>query len=134
MPPERVRVSFREQPHSVLLHWLAGARRAGTALYVRGENNDKILVRPARLLSLIGVVQRDPYSSEARQNGRYVLPEFGIRIGMERTLAGWVNALKRGQLHVEYLGTRPSRNCMIAFVIFSTAPTTTGRKTMGSPI
>jgi Protein of unknown function (DUF1571) len=105
--PEVIRVSFREKPHSVLMQWLEGARLAGAVLYVQGENNNLALVRPAGLASLIGIVERNPVSEEALQNSRYTLPDFGIRIGAERTLAAWVDAEKRGQLQVEYRGIRP---------------------------
>lgn len=108
VPPEVVEVAFREEPHSVRLNWLKGARRAGTVLYVQGENNNKVLVKPAGLLgSMFGIVERGPDSDDARQSGRYPLPEFGIRRGMERILATWVAAQKRQALHVEYLETRP---------------------------
>jgi len=116
--PELVRVSFRERPHSVLLQWLQGERLAGTVLYVEGENHEKALVRPAGWRRIVGIVERDPVGPEARQNGRYTLPDFGIRIGMERTLASWVAAAKRGHLHISYLGMKPipelnNRNCYI---------------------
>lgn len=107
-PPEVLQVAFREHPYSVRLRWLEGTRRAGTVLYVKGENRDHLLIRPAgRLLSLVGIVERDPYGEDARQNGRYRLPEFGIRHGTERTLACWRAASKRQTLHVQYLGTKP---------------------------
>jgi len=106
LAPELVAVSFRERPHSVLLKWVDGARLAGTVLYVKGERNDQLLVRPAVRLFRSVEFERDPYGDEAGQNGRYRIPEFGIRYGMERTLAAWMAARKRNALHVAYLGTR----------------------------
>lgn len=108
VPPELVEVAYREHPHSVRLNWIEGARRAGTVLYVHGEHRDQLLVRPANpLLSFVGIVERDPYGEEARQNGRYPLPEFGIRRGTERALACWIAASKRKTLKVQYLGIQP---------------------------
>jgi hypothetical protein len=100
-PSERIDVAFRERPYSVSLHWKEGARLAGSAVYVEGENGGNMLVRPTVFPI---TVQRDPDGSEARQSGRYSIKEFGIRKGMERTLASWKAAQDRGDLHVEYLG------------------------------
>jgi hypothetical protein len=105
--PETIQVSFREEPFSVLLHWTQGAGQAGAALYVRGANDDKVLVRPSGLKRFIGIVERDPEGPQARENGRYYLTGFGIKIGTQRTLAGWVSARERNALHIHYLGTRP---------------------------
>lgn len=103
---ERIDVAFREDPFSVLMKWKEGSRRAGAVLYVKGENRDQLLVRPAGLLSVAGIVSRSPNGEDARQGGRYPLTEFGIKIGMQRTLASWERADKANALHVEYLGVK----------------------------
>jgi len=104
---EVIEAWYREKPHSALFHWLSGARRADAALYVEGENNDKMLARPRGELqrAVAGeVVERDLDSADARQSGRYTLKEFGIKESSLRTLATWQEAKKNGSLHVEYLG------------------------------
>jgi len=106
-PPELLRLWFRDSPLSVKMQWLEGTGRAGAILYVKGENRDNVLIRPAGLLRIVGIVERPPDCPEARQNGRYPLPEFGIKLGMERTLASWVYHRSRGNLQVEYLGAKP---------------------------
>ncbi len=105
---EVIDVAFRERPFSVLFDWRQGAGRAQRTLYVRGENDDKLLVRPAGLLAyrLAGIVTRDPEGADARAAGRYPLTTFGIKIGTQRVLAAWLTARKKGELHVEYLGQR----------------------------
>ncbi len=103
---EVIDVAFREKPFSVLLRWKEGARRASATLYVKGENKDHLLVRPAGILSVAGIVVRDPNGSDAKKGGRYPLTEFGIKIGTQRTLASWENARKDKGLHVEYLGVK----------------------------
>src|SRR5262245_49504082 len=40
---ELVEVAFRENPHSVFMQWTEGARLAQRALYVQGENNDRLI-------------------------------------------------------------------------------------------
>jgi hypothetical protein len=104
MPKEVIEVHFREEPHSVHLRWLEGARRAQQALYVQGENNGMMLARPTgRLLGLL-LLERDPDSDEAREGGRYSLKEFGLRKGTERVLKAWKAARANGGLFVELLG------------------------------
>jgi hypothetical protein len=103
---EVIDVAFRETPFSVLLRWQEGARRAAAVLYVKGENRDQLLVHPAGVLSVAGIVTRDPKGEEARKAGRYPLTEFGIKIGMQRTLSSWESAKKDNALHVQYHGVK----------------------------
>lgn len=101
---EVIEVAFRGRPFSVYMHWLEGARRADAMVYVAGENDGNMLVRPALSFARSFIVQRDPEGEEARQAGRYTVKEFGIKKGTERTLAGWKAARETGALHVEDLG------------------------------
>ena len=103
---EIIEVAFREDPFSVLMKWKEGARRATAVLYVKGENGDKLLVRPAGVFAVAGIVVRDPNGPDARKAGRYPLPEFGIKIGMQRTLTSWEKARKNKTLHIEFLGVK----------------------------
>jgi hypothetical protein len=108
-PKEIINVCFKEKPHSVLLVWIEGARRAERALYVDGENNGKMLARPNGLIArkVAGdIVERDVDGPDARQSGRYPLSEYGIKKGTERTLAAWSAARDQGALHVEFLGAQ----------------------------
>jgi hypothetical protein len=105
-PPEVLQVRFCEQPFSVWLHWLEGERRAKTALYVAGANDNKIIVQPTGLTALLGTMQLAVDSPLARASGRYTMDQFGLEKGTLRTLSGWVEAQRRGGLHVEYLGKK----------------------------
>jgi hypothetical protein len=104
--PEVVAVSFREKPYSVLMDWQKGVIKARRTLFVKGENKDKLLVRPTGLASLVGVVSLDPLGADVKASTRYPPTEFGIKIAMERTLASWHNAHKRGKLKMTYLGEK----------------------------
>jgi hypothetical protein len=101
---EEIDVAFREDPFAVLFEWREGTRLAFRTMYVKGKNNDKLLVKPAGLLALAGVVERDADGAEARKSGRYPLTEFGMKIGTQRTLAAWKAAVKNEAFHVEFLG------------------------------
>jgi len=102
---EEIEVSFRDKPHSVFMHWVKGAGRAVSALYVEGENGGKMLIRPNGLGGrLVKVAERDPDGKEARQSGRYTLKEFGLKKATLRAIATWKAAKDDDALHVEFAG------------------------------
>jgi hypothetical protein len=104
-PPEKTEemaVRFREQPFSVLLEWKKNPGKAQRVLYVKGENNDKLLVLPKGIGSF-RLWERDPLGEEALESGRYPLTEFGIQVGSRRALASWQ---ADPHLKVEYLGEK----------------------------
>jgi hypothetical protein len=103
-PSELVAVDFREDPFSVRFDWKEGAGLAQRVLWVKGENNDKLMVKPRGLAALAGIVERDVDGAEAKQSGRYPISEFGMKIGTQRTLDAWIAARKENALHVEFLG------------------------------
>jgi hypothetical protein len=106
-PAEVVRCAFREKPFSVLMDWKQGARQAQTTLYVKGENEDRLLVRPASWRALlVSVTSRDPNSDDALRTSRYPITEFGIQVGMRRTQEAWQRAQKRGDLRVLFRGEK----------------------------
>jgi hypothetical protein len=113
-PSEIIAATFRQDPHSVLFRWKEGARLADAALYVEGENKQKdkngkeksfMQAHPAGIAGrLVKSVDRDPDDEDAKQSGRYSLPEFGLERGTQNTLAAWKDAHNKGELHIEYLG------------------------------
>jgi hypothetical protein len=102
---EVIDVHFKEGPHSVFMRWREGARLVSRVVYVDGQNDGKAVIKPAGLGSFL-VVERDPDGADARRSGRYTLKEFGLKKGLQRTLAAFEAAQKDGALHVEYLGKR----------------------------
>jgi hypothetical protein len=103
-PMEKLEVLCREEPFGVYMNWLEGARLAQKVLYVKGENNNKLLARGAGLLAWGPVFQKDVDSDEAKKTGRYTIDQFGIFLGTQRTLAAMRKAQERGALHVTYDG------------------------------
>lgn len=115
-PQEIIAATFREEPFSVLLRWEKGARLADSVLYFEGENQDKVdgrlksmlVVHPSGVAGrLLKTVKRDPDGKEAKQSGRYTVPEFGLEKGMLMTWNSWKKAAEDpegAKLHVEYLG------------------------------
>jgi hypothetical protein len=105
-PTEVFDVAFREEPFSVRMKWREGTKRAAATLYVKGENGEQALVLPAGAFAVFGMVKRDPYGPDAKKESRYPLPEFGIKVGMQRTLASWQRARADNALHIKYLGQK----------------------------
>lgn len=106
-PSEEIEIFYREKPHSVLMRWLKGERKASSALFVEGENEGMMLARPAGIAGkLISYVRRDPEGEEAKQSSRYSIKELGLREALERTIRSWKEAKAEGTLRVQYLGIR----------------------------
>lgn len=101
-PLEKIEVQFREEPFSVYFNWMEGAGLACKVLYVRGENNNKLLGLP--ILKFLGVKERDVDGTEAKSTGRYTIDQFGIYLGAQRTLESMRRAEQHGGLHLEYKG------------------------------
>jgi hypothetical protein len=103
-PREVVEACFREQPFSVFMDWKQGAGKAQRVLYVQGENDNKMKARPAGFVGRLGVFTRDVDAPDARASGRYLITQFGIKLGTERTLKPMLSAKSRNALHVHYEG------------------------------
>ena len=101
-PLEIIQVAFKDKPHSVFFKWLEGQRKALRALYVKGENKDRLLALPT--IAIAGVQARDLDSADAKASGRYTLAEFGLKKAMERVYKNWKKARDAKALHVEYEG------------------------------
>jgi Protein of unknown function (DUF1571) len=102
--PEVTQCYFKEKPFSVYMNWIANPGDAQRILYVEGEYNNKMMTRPSGLKGLIGVLAFDPDAPLAKNAGRYLVTEFGIKIGTKRTLNGMKLANDRGALFVSYEG------------------------------
>ena len=106
-PAETLDFWFREEPYSVMIKWKKGARQAAASMYVKGENNDKIVALPTLLKWAGKVVERDVDGREAHACSRYLMNESSMLQGTERTWAAWKAAKQKGTLQVEYLGLAP---------------------------
>jgi hypothetical protein len=116
---EEVRVAFRADPFSVLMEWRKNADKAQRVLFVKGENKDKLVVLPAGAAAVLGLWERPVDGPDAKASSRYTIDEFGIRLGMLRTLAPMRAASKRGKLEVEYLGEKkvPELDGRVCYVL-----------------
>jgi len=103
---EIVEVAYRDKPLSIRMEWKKGARRAQRTLYVDGDNDNKLLVRPTGAIAGLVIVSRDPNGLDVKDSSRYPATEFGLELTLRKTLAPWKEAKKRGDLKVAFLGTK----------------------------
>jgi hypothetical protein len=103
-PREIVEAYFREKPFSVFMEWKKGAGKAKRVLYVEGENDGKMVARPAGLLGVTGTWAKAVDDPDAKASGRYLITQFGIKLGTKRTLDAMLSAKGRNSLHVRYEG------------------------------
>jgi hypothetical protein len=102
---ELIEVAFREQPYSVSMHWLEGAKKADRVVYVAGENDGMMLAHPTGVAGkLVKVVKRKVDSEEAREAGRYTLDQFGFKNTLKRILASMQEAKKKDRLRLDFQG------------------------------
>lgn len=106
-PVEHVAVCFRERPFSVRMDWTKGIGLAARLVFVQGENDNQLLVKPAGWRGLVGLVSRDPAGADAKQSSRILITEFGIRAGSVSTLDSWKAARDRGRFEYVFRGPRP---------------------------
>ncbi|MBY0229869.1 MAG: DUF1571 domain-containing protein [Gemmataceae bacterium] len=103
--PEVIRVWFKEKPFSVRMDWDKGEALASRTVYVEGENNGKMLVKPSSWRTLfVSVAERDPEEQDAKDSARYPITKFGIQVGTESTKAYWTRAKDKGELRVVFDG------------------------------
>ena len=109
---EIIEVAFREQPYSVSMRWLEGARKADRVVFVAGENEGMMLAHPAGVAGkLVKVVKRKVDSDEARQSGRYTLDQFGFKKSLQRILISMQAAKQKDTLHLQFLGETKVFEC-----------------------
>ena len=89
---------FREKPFSVAMKWDKNAGSANRLLYIEGQNDNKMLVHPTGLLSLIKSVKLDPRGKQALSCNLRPCDMFGFHRNMLETLKIYEKAAKNGDL------------------------------------
>jgi hypothetical protein len=105
-PQETVEAWFREEPYSVMMHWTEGAGKASASLFVDKENDGKMCIRPTiRAGRLLGYLKFHTDCDDAKNTSRYLITDFGLRCGTDRTWKAWKALQDKGfPLDTEYLG------------------------------
>jgi len=99
---ESIRIHFRKEPFSVHMEWLKGQDKAFRSLYVKGENDDLITVRPSSLIGFTLLKKVD--ATDVKATSRFGIDRFGMHFGARDTLEHMQAAQKERMLHVRYAG------------------------------
>lgn len=89
LPPNYIRMKFREKPFSVYFRWVQ-PETGKEAIYVEGKNDGKIITHGVGFTrALAGVMKVDPEGSLARKDNRHGIKEAGIGNLIDRIIARW---------------------------------------------
>lgn len=102
---EVIRVHFREKPFSVHMNWIEGIDLCYRSLYVEGQNNNRIAVRPCLIGGIHGPILRRPLDAgDVKSSSRFPVTRFGLYAGAKGTLQSIHEAQEKGTLHLRYDG------------------------------
>ena len=101
---QTIAFKFKEKPYSLYMEWKKNSSTADKLLYVKAQNNNKMIVHPTGLLSWLRSVKRDPGGKDARKSSLYTCDQFGFYNSMKRGLKDYELAKKAGDLKIKYIG------------------------------
>ena len=115
LPEQQIRVSFKEQPFSVLMQWQENPQRIDKLLYVEGQNGGKMIVHPSGMLGFIKSVRRSPLDEDVRKSSLRTPDQFGFKRSMQSMLAVYQDAARKNDLQTRCLGDSvvDGRPCVI---------------------
>lgn len=97
-PGQHIRVKFMEKPFSVAMKWVKNTPLGDRVIYIKGENNGMMLIRPKGIWkTLLGTVVRDPESKQVMANTLRPVTQFGFRRSLESLVEVYELAEKRGE-------------------------------------
>lgn len=97
---EKLKVHFREQPFSVFMQWLENPGLTSKVLFVKGENDDKLLAP----VPIFGIKKFAPNDTLAKNSSRYTIDQFGLKLATLRSIGSMRKAQAEGKLFLEYRG------------------------------
>jgi len=102
-----INVKFKEGPFSVFMEWEKNPSLVARVLYVKGQNDNKALVKPAGILGWLVPthVKRRVDSPDARKASRRNLDQFGFANALRLITKVCRKAEKAGDLQLQYKGT-----------------------------
>ncbi|HET6427638.1 MAG TPA: DUF1571 domain-containing protein, partial [Phycisphaerae bacterium] len=100
-------VKFMDRPFSVAMTWTRNAPIGDRVLYVEGQHDGQMLVRPKGFLfKLVGTQMREPDGPAAMANTLRPVTMFGFRRSLESLLEVYETAEGRGEANCRFLGYR----------------------------
>jgi outer membrane lipoprotein-sorting protein len=101
---QTIAFKFKEKPYSIYMEWKKNSGATDKLLYVKDQNNNKMIVHPTGLLSWVRSVKRNPGGKDARKSSLYTCDQFGFYYSMKRILKDNKLAKKSGDLKIKYIG------------------------------
>jgi hypothetical protein len=112
---QEIDVLFRQEPYSVVFHWVRNAQLANRVIYVKGkwvdedadkaEEREQALCQPGSLGAVFLKSLKQPiHGTMARQTARRSLDEFGFKRTLDLLIKYCEMAKAQGELALEYRG------------------------------
>lgn len=109
-------VKFMDAPFSVAMHWVKNAPLGDTILYVEGQRNNQMLVRPTSnvVRAFMPTALRQPDGEEAMRNTLRPVNLFGFERGLSSLLDVYRKAQAAGDLKQSFDGYKKvyDRECL----------------------
>jgi Protein of unknown function (DUF1571) len=102
LPQETIRFKFKK-PFKVYMGWMKGPHEGREALYVRGENDGKVIGHEGGLFGFI-TLHMEPTGSTAMKGNRHPITDVGIGRLIDIITSNGERALKEGALVLDYIG------------------------------
>ena len=83
-----MKLKFRDEPFSVYLKFL-DTNAGREVLYVKGQNNNNLLVREAGIKALVGVVTLSPTGPDAMAENRHPVSSIGMKEMLNMVIKQW---------------------------------------------
>ncbi len=112
---QTIAFKFKEKPYSIYMEWENNSSAADKLLYVKDQNDNKMVIHPTGLLSWLRSVKCDPGGKDARKSSLYTCDQFGFYNSMKRGLKDYELAEENGDLEIKYIGLTEvhGRKCII---------------------
>jgi len=103
-PRQKISVWFKERPFSLLMKWRKNAGAVDKLLYVKGSNDDKMIVHPTGIFSWVKSVRREPRCEDARRASLKTCDQFGFNNIIRNLLEVYDKAQRQNDLQMNFLG------------------------------
>ena len=90
-----MKLKFRDEPFSVYLKFI-DTNAGREVLYVKGQNNNNLLVREAGIKALVGVVTLSPTGPDAMAENRHPVSSIGMKEMLNMVIKQWEAEAKFG--------------------------------------
>ncbi len=112
---QTIAASLRQQPYSVLMHWVRNPGKAERVLYVKGrwtdpdaknpDESELAVCQPGAIARLfVKSIKQPIHGSLAKEASRRYIDEFGFASSLELLIKYSRIARERGELSLEYMG------------------------------